>query len=376
MSRKKLILVTDERQLPLTDSERKLLDEIIQGFIDRRSGALRYTEKTIRSDMAVIMDFLSFAGKAPWDCTPNDFDQWCASLYSSRTPGKRLAPESQRKYQTAVQQFFRYFVENVHFANEIRNRFGVRPIQIVTDENKIPHLDENHRENERPALSREQIAMFFDAIDAQIVEAHRFSSKEFRPLQRDKAFFYAVYALGLRISEGCGLNLDSFSPNPNLPQLGPFGFATVKGKGSRGTGPKIRTVPVDHPMLPPILGWYIKEVRPTLLRKADPNDRALFFNERGSRVKVSGMEYRFQKLLGYAGLDGLGFTPHSLRHSYTTHSNEMGMSLEYLRRKLGHVFSATTDGYLNFGDDYIRGEGESAVTSMLDRFTKNEGGEE
>jgi len=376
MSRKKLILVTDKRQLPLTDPERKLLDEIIKGFIDRRNGALMYTEKTIRSDMAVIMDFLSFAGKAPWDCTPNDFDQWCASLYSSRTPGKRLAPETQRKYQTGVQQFFRYFVENVHFANEIRSRFGVRPTQIVTDENKIPHLDENQRENERPALSREQTAMFFDAIDAQIVEAHRFSSKEFRPLQRDKAFFYAVYALGLRISEGCGLNLDSFSPNPKLPQLGPFGFATVKGKGARGTGPKIRTVPVDHPALPPILGWYIKEVRPTLLRKADPNDRALFFNERGSRVKVSGMEYRFQKLLGYAGLDGLGFTPHSLRHSYTTHSNEMGMSLEYLRRKLGHVFSATTDGYLNFGDDYIRGEGESAVTSMLDRFTKNEGGEE
>lgn len=376
MSRKKLILVTDGQELPLSVSERKLLDEIIRGFTDRRAGALRYTKKTIRAEMSVIMGFLAFVAKAPWDCTPNDFDRWCESLRSSRNPERRLSPETQRKYQTAVQQFYRYFVENIHFANEVQTRFGVRPVQIVTDENKIPHLDERQRDNERPAMTREQIDMFFNAGDAQINETYRFSSKEFRPIQRDKAYFYAMYTLGLRISECCGLTLDSFQPNPKLPELGPFGFATVKGKGSRGTGPKIRTVPVVHPMLPQILAWYIKEVRPCLLKGDNPNERTLFLNERGVGVKVGAMEYRFQKWLGYAGLEGKGFSPHCLRHSYATHTDEMGMSLEFTRRMMGHAFSATTDGYFNFGDDFIRSEGESAVSSMLDRFDKKEGGEE
>lgn len=370
MSRRALQPVTDDRLLPLDAKQRKLLHEIIKGFTERRVGTLRYTEKTIRAEMSVIMAYLAFVGKAPWDCTPNDFDRWCDSLRNSRDPERRLSPETQRKYQSAVQQFYRYFVENVYFSNEIQAQFGVRPVQVVTDENKIPHLDERQRVNERPAFTREEITQLFDAIDQKIAEASRFGTKELRPLMRDKAFFFTIYALGLRISECCSLEIDSFRPNERIPEFGPFGFAVVKGKGSRGTGPKIRTVPVDHPDLPQILSWYLKYARPHMIKGANPNTRAMFLNERGAQVKVSGMEYRFQKVLEYAGLDNMGFTPHCLRHTYTTHTSEMGMSLEYVRRKLGHAYGATTQGYMQFGEDFVRCEGEKAVTAMLDRFTK------
>jgi len=366
MSRKHLHAVqTKTVELDIPDSDLSLMEDMSNAYEQRRLGSLNHNEKSVRSDAAIIHNFFVFIQKAAWDADEDDFDAWCYDLGHER----KLVTNSQRKYQSAVQMYYRYIANNVKFQAEVMDRYGIRIRQIVTEENKIPHVQERQRTHERPAFTHAQITHFMDTINAQIVEAAQFHSKELLALQRDKVMFYTMYILGLRNSEACNLHMNSFQDNPKIPEFENFGFATIYGKGSKGSGPKIRTVPVDHPDLPPLLAWYIEKIRPIYLKKdqCDPNEQALFITERGSSMKPGSLIYRFKKICEYAGLDNMGFTPHCLRHTFTTHSTEAGRSLEYTRRKLGHEYAATTQGYTHCGDEFVNRELSQCAGSLLDQ---------
>jgi len=366
MTRKHLNIVTnDQTTSNFAPEEQLLLDNMLEAYGNRRLGTLNHTERTVRSDLATIRDFFNYINKTPWEATEDDFDAWCYHLGIER----KVVTDTQRKYQTAIQFFYTYIVENIRFRGLVLECYNINLKQIVTTENKIPHLTERQRTNERPAFSHEQIDTLFASIDRQIIESYEFSGKDFLALQRDKVMFYTMYTLGLRDSECRDIDVSSFRPNASIPSFGKFGFVTVYGKGSRGTGPKIRTVPIDHPDLPPLLEWYMKEIRPMYLMKAhaDPNETAFFLTERASRIKVNTLIYRFHKVVDYAGLGGLGFTPHCLRHTFTTHAMEAGRSLEYTRRKLGHEYASTTQGYTHCGDEFVAREIKQSTASILDQ---------
>ncbi len=371
MPYKIIVPIEGGNRIPLPEEKRELLEKIIDGFVTRHRGALRHTESTVRNQLSIIHNFLKFVGRAPWECTESDFENWCDNLFDART-GKRLAASSQRKYQSTIQQFYHYMIENIHFSHEIRERFGIVVRQIVTPENKIPHV--NPQEKERPPFTREEIDQFFAGIDREILEAQSFRHKDFHVLRRDKVFFFTQYAVGLRIGECCRLNIDSFKPNPRMPEFGNYGFVSVAGKGSKGSGLKFRTVPVIHPALPNILDWYIQSVRTQYLRKADPNERALFLSDQGNRVSRSGMTARFHRCTDLAGIERRKFVPHCLRHSFATHMAEMGMSLEFSRLSLGHVYGETTQQYTHLGDSFIQEEAENAAKVILDKMLSDKGG--
>lgn len=354
-----LALIQKAAPPPLPARDQTLLTEMLDAYHARQVGSRRYEKKTYARDLSVLQDFLRFSGAPPWRWTEQDFESWCRHLGLER----ELAPSSQRHYQSTIRGFLKYLIENVKFRNEVRRLYGIDLVQICTEENCIPHVTERELRKERRAMTHEEITTFFKATDAAIGEAHRFGSKNFRPLQRDKAMFFTIYVAGLRISEALGMKTHSFYPNPQLPELGDFGFASVMGKGSRGSGPRFRSVPIDHIGLPPMLKWYLDKVRPYFLVNADPNEDALFLSERGRRLAVSTLEARFQALIEAAGLAGLNLTPHCLRHAAVTHGSMASMSGEALRRKVGHAFLATTQGYTHLPDEFVGQE----VTRFVER---------
>lgn len=354
-----LELVPKAAAPPFPERDQALLTEMLDAYHARRVGGLRHHPRSFSRDLSAIRDFLDHSGVPPWRWTEGDFDRWCRHLGIERM----LAPASQRHYQSTIRSFLQFLIENVKFRNEVRRLYGIDLVQICTTENCIPHVVERELSRERRAMTHEEIASFFGAIDVSIGEAHRFASKNFRPLQRDKALFFTIYAAGLRVSEALGLTVHSFQPNPTLPELGMFGFVSVWGKGSRGSGPRFRSVPVDHVGLPPLLTWYLEKVRPYFLVNADANEDALFLSERGRRLAISTLETRFQASLEAAGLAGLGLSPHCLRHSSVTHGTMAAMSVEAMRRKHGHVYSATTQGYTHFPDEFVGNE----VSRLVDR---------
>jgi len=355
----------------LPENDAVLFDDMIAKWSARRRGSLRHQQRSVDHDIAVVQNMLAHVGSAPWYWTEDDFDSWCEHIGVERA----LAVSSQRKYQSAIRSFFDYIVDNVKFKNEVRRNYGIDLRQICHSENCIPHVNERELTKERPAMTHSQVLTFFDAIDLSIKEAAKFRSKDVRPLQRDKALFYLLYIGGLRISEAISLNINSFEPNPNFPEFGVYGFIKVWGKGSKGSGKKFRQVPVTHPDLPLILDWYIDKVRPYFMTNADANESALFVSERGSQLAISTAEARFQHAIDLAGLGGLGFTPHCMRHSSVTHES-MRFSLEAVRRKHGHVYGATTQVYMHISDEMVNNEINQAIGSQLDQIlneNKNEG---
>lgn len=355
------------KPLELPENDATLFNDMINKWSSRRRGTLRHQQRSIDHDVAVVHNMLAHVGHAPWYWTEDDFDSWCEHIGIERN----LAVSSQRKYQSAIRNFFDYIVDNVKFKNEVLRKYGIHLKQICHSENCIPHVHERELKRERSALTHDQIAIFFDALDRAIKDAANFHSKNLRPLQRDKALFFLLYAGGLRISEDLNLDIYSFEPNPNFPEFGNFGFIKVWGKGSKGSGKKFRLVPVTHELLPQLLDWYISSIRPHFLINADANETALFLSERGKRLALSSAEARFQFVIDIAGLGGLGFTPHCLRHSSVTHE-AMRLSLEAVRRKHGHVFAATTQGYMHVPDEMVDKEINQAIESQLGRLLGKE----
>lgn len=368
-NRTPLVLVETGKPVLLPEGERALLEEMLEAYQVKRLGAQRHHSKSVGRDLAVISNMLEFTGAPPWRWTEGDFEAWCHHVGIT----KGLARTTQRHYQATIRGFLQYLIENQKFRNEVRRLHNAELVQICTAENCIPHVNERELSQERRAMTHEEIADFFEAIDEATKEANRFAAKNFRPLQRDKALFFTIYAAGLRVSEARGLNVDSFQPNPNIPELGAFGFISVWGKGSRGSGPRYRLVPVDHIDLPAMLSWYLDSVRPYFLVNADANENALFLSERGRRLGLSTLEARFQDALGRASLGGLNLTPHCLRHSSVTHGTLNGMSLEATRRKHGHVFGATTQGYTHFPDEIVGDEVERSIHRQLNGALSRDG---
>lgn len=362
---------TPPDSLSLPENDATLFNDMIAKWSARRRGALRHQQKSVDHDIAVVQNMLAHVQAAPWYWTEDDFDSWCEHIGVERG----LAVSSQRKYQSAIRSFFDYIVDNVKFKNEVRRTYGIDLKQICHSENCIPHVNERELTKERPAMTHAQVVTFFDALDRAIRDAANFRAKDLRPLQRDKALFYSLYIGGLRISEDIGLDVTSFEPNPNFPEFGDYGFIKVWGKGSKGSGKKFRSVPVTHPQLPQMLDWYVKNIRPYFMANADANETALFLSERGNRMALSTAEARFQHAIDLAGLGGLGFTPHSMRHSSVTHES-LRLGLEAVRRKHGHVYSATTQGYMHVPDEMVNDEINKAIGSQLDQILGAENKEE
>jgi site-specific recombinase XerD len=354
---------TFEGILSLPENDAALFNDMIAKWTARRTGSLRHQAKSVAHDIAVVQNMLIHVGAAPWYWTEDDFDSWNDHIGIERG----LAQSSQRKYQSAIRSFFEYITENVKFKNLVRQNYGIDLKQICHSENCIPHINETEKTKERTALTHEQIVTLFDAIDLNIKEAVKFHAKDVRPLQRDKAFFYLLYIGGLRISEALDLNVTSFEPNPNFPEFGLYGFIKAWGKGSKGSGKKFRTIPVTHPQLPQMLEWYVQNVRPYFMVNADANEVALFLSERGTRLAISTAEARFQHVIDLAKLNGLGFTPHCLRHSSVSHE-AMRFSTEMVRRKHGHVYAATTQGYMHIPDEMVNDEINRVIGSQLDKI--------
>lgn len=353
-----------EARQPLPENDARLFAEIMESYTVKRIGSQRHKRSSVEDDLKQVNSLLEYTGAPPWMWSREDFESWSKVIGVDR----KVAVSTQRKYQGAIRKFMEYLSTNVRYAAEIQRVYGIRPIQICDLENCIPHVYERELAKERPPFTHDQLTLFLESIDEAITEAARFGSKDLRPLQRDKAMFYTMYAGGLRISEALGLNLGSFSPNPVFPEFGNYGVISVWGKGSKGNGPKFRTVLVDHPLLPQLLDWYVTSVRPYFLRNADANETAMFLSERGNRIGVSTAEARFQHALEIAGLSGLGLSPHCLRHSSVTHGLMDGKSTEAMRIKHGHTNAATTQVYSHVPDGFVREEVEENISKHLDRI--------
>ena len=155
---------------------------------------------------------------------------------------------------------------------------------------------------------------------------------------RDRAMLGVYYGLGLRRSEGVGLDVKDVLLKKNLVYV-------RKGKNYRE-----RYVPVSQ-VVRADLENYILYVRDSFFYSSEKrNSPALLVSMQGRRVAGTTLIFRIQLLAEKAGIDktvGL----HTLRHSIATHLLSSGMSLDSICRFLGHSSLESTQIYTHLSNE-------------------------
>jgi site-specific recombinase XerD len=165
-------------------------------------------------------------------------------------------------------------------------------------------------------LSPDEVARFFAAVRSP----------------RDLVIFQTAYAAGLRVSEVVRLQLTDIDSSRMTLHI-----RCAKGR-------KDRFVPLS-PLLLERLREYWRRYRPKLwLFPGGKPDRHL---------SIAVVQRSCQRAARAARIDKK-VSPHTLRHSYATHTLENGTDLATLQRLLGHNQLSTTLRYIHIGQPHLQ----------------------
>ncbi|WP_271985136.1 tyrosine-type recombinase/integrase [Pseudoclavibacter terrae] len=200
-------------------------------------------------------------------------------------------------------------------------------------------------------MTYDELELFFAAADERVLAIQRAGRKGALSALRDAVLFKTVYAFGLRRREAAGLDLADVRFSPSAPRFGRCGAVYVRwGKASRGSGPKRRTV-----LAVPEFDWAVEGLRQWIEEDralyGASRSEALWLTERGTRVSLRYLDFRFAELRDHLGLPP-ELTVHAWRHSYVTNLIEWGYAERFVQDQVGHAYASTTAIYTSVGDDF------------------------
>ncbi len=212
--------------------------------------------------------------------------------------------------------------------------------------NKTQELEVNPaQELETPKLGKrlpkfltlEQSKMLLNTIDS--------CGGEFK--ERDYCIITIFLNCGIRLSELVGINLNDIKPDGTL---------RVIGKGN-----KERIVYLNNACKKAIENY--KKVRPNDMVK---DKEALFISRQHNRISVKTVQLLTNKYLKLAGLGGLGYSVHKLRHTAATLMYQYGNTdIRILKEILGHENLGTTEIYTHISNSQIKNAADSNPLSKL-----------
>lgn len=154
-------------------------------------------------------------------------------------------------------------------------------------------------------------------------------------LVRMRAMAEVLYGAGLRVSELCGLGLNSVDSSAATLR--------VMGKGS-----KERVVPLHAEAFAALAAWMA--IRP---KPATGHESAVFLNARGGRLTTRSVQRQFKALANSLGIQRHA-TPHALRHSFATHLLAGGADIRSIQELLGHASLSTTQRYADLPFELVQ----------------------
>jgi integrase/recombinase XerD len=162
---------------------------------------------------------------------------------------------------------------------------------------------------------------------------------------RDRAILEILYGTGARVAELVGIDVSDISKDS-------FDGEEITILKLRGKGSKERLVPLGKFALE-ALDNYLVRLRPSLLAKNSQSERALFLNNRGTRLSRQSAWTTVLRASQLAGLEGR-VSPHVFRHSYATHLLDGGADIRVVQELLGHASVTTTQIYTLVTIDKVR----------------------
>ena len=322
-----------ERRAPASPEEvAEFETDVLSGFVLARAAA-GLADSTIRNDVTNVGQVRAWFGRPLWEMSPSDADAYFGKALRASARNTRLARAQ------ALRVYFQ-FLELRH-QTEIHALTG-HVVECPIDEINRPRGQQ--RASLRIPPSAEQIDRLFAGWREELV-----SCRKFAPTARNFAASRLMAEVGIRVNEARNLDLADVKW-----ELGRFGKLHVrKGKGSRGSGPRERMVPLIN-NAGRTLRWFVEDAWGHFgddhLRHGAP----LFPSERkntdGSATRISAEALR--AALAEAAARHLPdwpdkLTPHVLRHFCASQLYLSGMDLIAIQETLGHSWVATTMHYIH-----------------------------
>ncbi|MGN0630655.1 MAG: tyrosine recombinase XerC [Ruminococcus sp.] len=192
-------------------------------------------------------------------------------------------------------------------------------------------------------LTLEQSQKLLEAIDTNFFE-------------RDYAIITLFLNCGIRLSELVGLNITDLMLDECQMR--------VLGKGN-----KERMVFLNSACMKAIENYLI--VRSEMAR--DTDEKALFLSKRHTRISKRRVQQIVENTLSAAGLSGLGYSTHKLRHTAATLMYQYGnVDALTLKEVLGHASTSTTEIYTHLTNENIRNATESSPLADFETKKSND----
>lgn len=345
-----------KREIPVSEMRRDH-DRVVDEY--ERSKKLRgHVENTLRESRKRLTNFFIAAGKFAWEVTTEDVKAYLESLVDLG-----LAVSTRRQYVGEIKLFYDFLLSHPvippdpllaqlgNHAERIDGKYGIR-VQQPVDTWFLPvHKTDDVPQDAIP--SKDQLRSFF-------VWLRKYDAHKPWAAARDYAVFRLFYHTGLRANEVAHLDLKDLR----------FDLGTIHcrfGKGTKGSGPRERYVPLRWGGLDKVLRVYLKEVRPRFRGADDSN--ALFLSEHGGPLAYHTIRTKLTGYIDTARKDGIDtpyFSCHDLRRAFATHLyEEHPDKIEVIRQILGHWNLATTQKYLRPSATFIEQQFESLTNQRL-----------
>jgi len=170
-------------------------------------------------------------------------------------------------------------------------------------------------------LSVEEAVALLEAVN---------SDKESKTRQRDYSIITLFLNTGMRLSELCGLNLESFDRE--------ITYVKVLGKGNKERIIYLNTAAKDA-----VISYLKVRLDP---RYIHTSEHAFFLSGRQTRISPKTVQWIVGKYLDLAGLGSKGYSVHKLRHTAATLMYQSGkVDVRVLKDILGHEQLNTTQIY-------------------------------
>ncbi len=273
-------------------------------------GLSQNTLSAYARDLARYFEFINAKSKDFTQVNENDLSDFLTFLRNGNSEHAILSATSAARTLIAVRGFHKFIS---------RENGGLDPAQSVkppTPGRRLPK-----------ALSVNQI---------ELIIASTGDGSTAKSL-RDCALVELLYSTGARISELIDLNRNDVKD--------PLTSLRLLGKGG-----KERIVPVGKYAVD-AMEKYLVRARPALL--ANGNDRALFLNQRGTRLSRQSAWEIIRTAAKNAGIE-IEISPHTMRHSFATHLLDGGADIRTVQELLGHASVATTQIYTLVTIDRLR----------------------
>lgn len=166
-----------------------------------------------------------------------------------------------------------------------------------------------------------------------------------RAAVRNRAILWVLYDTGIRVSELCGLRLESVDRRQ--------GVLTVWGKGS-----KERRIAMGQNCQRNLF-YYLDHYRPEeeeLAAWGSSGEEHIFLSETRLPLTKNGMTQLFARLQKRAGITGKRVSPHILRHTFAIRYLVNGGDPFSLQELLGHEDMATVKVYMRMNDETIQSQ--------------------